>query len=63
MSAQKKGRMDVRGCWGDKDRGREEGSAVPLGVIVEARLNGAGAGKVSAQQGRLRRKYHSCMEG
>lgn len=55
--------MDVRGCWGGKDRGREEGSAVPLGVIVEARLNGAGAGKVSAQQGRLRRKYHSCMEG
>lgn len=28
------------------------GSAVPLGLIVEARLNGAGAGKVSAQRGR-----------
>lgn len=39
------------------------GSAVPLGLIVEARLNGAGAGKVSAQRGRQRRKYHSCTEG
>ena len=38
-------------------------SAAPLGLIVEARLNGAGAGKVSAQRGRRRRKYHSCMEG
>lgn len=39
------------------------GSAVPLGLIVEARLNGAGAGKVSVQQGQQRRKYHGCMEG
>lgn len=36
---------------------------MPLGRIVEARLNGAGAGKVSAQQGWQKRKYHSCMEG
>lgn len=39
------------------------GAVVPLGLIVEARLNGAGAGKVSAQQGQQRRKYHSCVEG
>lgn len=37
--------------------------SVPVGLIVEARLNGARAGKVSAQRGRQRRKYHSCMEG
>lgn len=36
---------------------------VPLGLIVEARLNGARAGKVSAQQGQKKRKYCSCMEG
>lgn len=44
----------TEGCWG---------RAAPLGMIVEARLNGAGAGKVSVEQGRRRRKYHSCMEG
>ncbi|KAK5857583.1 hypothetical protein PBY51_010819 [Eleginops maclovinus] len=49
--------MDVRRIgWGGMVGG-------PLGLIVEARLNGAGAGKVSAQRGQQRRKYHSCMEG
>lgn len=43
--------------------GRGGVCSVPLGLIVEARLNGAGAGKVSAQRGQQRRKYYSCMEG
>lgn len=38
------------------------GFAAPLGPIVEARLNGARAGKVSAQRCQQRRKYHSCEE-
>ncbi len=58
--------VDVRRM-GWQERGGDGGgggvSTVPLGLIVEARLNGAGAGKVSAQQGRQRRKYHCCTEG
>lgn len=54
--------MDVRrmGWQGVEKSG---GCSVPQGLIVEARLNGAGAGKVSAQRGQQRRKYYSCMEG
>lgn len=32
--------------------GRSRGCSVPWGLIVKARLNGAGAGKVSVQRGR-----------
>ena len=55
------------GCeegWGAKEWvGYERGSVAPVGLIVDSRLNGAGAGKVSAERGRRRRKYHGCMEG
>lgn len=47
------GRMGWRGRGGVVDGevggGVVGASAAPLGLIVEARLNGAGAGKVSAQ--------------
>lgn len=58
MRGGKKRGMDVRRMgWQGRDGVGWKGgggSAVPLGLIVEARLNGAGAGKVSVQRGQQR---------
>lgn len=57
------GKKEERDGSEDDRVGGGGGRGGPLGLIVEARLNGAGAGKVSAQRVRQRRKYCSCMEG